>query len=374
MLKQEKRLSDKTNEHEIESAHIQNELARLRIDALNTGAHTRRLEKRISDETRKVDEHDDKITSIETDIRRKHNDIEAKMNKVDRLNRKYEQMLDGVEEEEPLGPLESAIKALGKSIQEMEDEIELKQKEWVNKQSKLIKTIDQTRVLEETKTQIFAKFNILKQKRLRILQQINVNDSSLKMVLSRINSMHTDMSRLNELIGKNTQIEMELSNENSAKEMEFDSDVKDMEQESVSIEAKIENIKNIRTQILTDIINVEEEILSWEKKIQLEKEIQATLNSSEEVHETKGMQKEISRMKHRLECMNRDQEKLIREMELAIHKKEDIAVKYQYAKSGDKGNSKGVTFAELKKKRSSLMKQRSDIEKESFRVSVLLNK
>ena len=51
------------------------------------------------------------ITKIEAEITKRHNEIEIKMNKVDCLNRKYEQMLDGVEEEEHLGPLESAIKA-----------------------------------------------------------------------------------------------------------------------------------------------------------------------------------------------------------------------------------------------------------------------
>lgn len=369
MVKQEKATSAMTNEHEIEIAQIQNELARLKIDALNTETHTNRLEERLEDETSKLDEKDNHITNLESEIHRRHNEIEGKMNKVDRLNRKYEQMLDGVEEEEPLGPLESTIKSIQKSIQEMEIEAEIQQKEWVNNQSKLIKTIDETEELEETKRQIFAKFNILKQKRLRIMQQIHVNDASLKMVLSRIKSMHTDMSRLNELIGKNTQTVMELSNENAVKEMEFDSELKDLEQESTQIEGKIEATKNSKNQILTDIINVEEEILSWEKKIQLEKEIQATLNSSEEVHEAKGMQKEIHRMKHRLDCMNREQEKLIREMELAIHKKEDIAVKYQYAKSGEKGQSKGMTVAELKKKRISLMKQKCDIEEESTKVS-----
>ncbi len=354
----------------MEIANVNNELARLKIDALNTEAHSSSLNKRLNDEKTKLDETDAGITKIETEIRRRHDEIEGKMNKVDRLNRKYEQMLDGVEEEEHLGPLESTIKALKKNIDETECDVQQQQKDWVENQTKLLKTIGDTETLESNRRQIVATLNILKQKRLRLIQNINTNDATLKVIQSRIKGMHTDMSRLNELIGKNTQAEKELANNNSVKEMEFKHELRDMEQESEQVESKMAEVKSAKDQALIDILDVEKEILSWEKKINLEKEIQSTLNSSDHVHETKGMEKEIHRMKHRLECIKRDQEKMLREMELAIHKKEDIAVKYQYAKHGDSGKSKEITIAELKKRKTMLKKKRKEFEDEKRKVRV----
>jgi chromosome segregation ATPase len=371
LTKRERAVAGMIHEKEIEIANIQNELARLQIDSLNTEAHTSRLSGRLNEETTKLDANDHSITKLETEIRRRHNDIEGKMNKVDRLNRKYEQMLDGAEDEEHLGPLENTIKRLQKSINEIENDIQTQQKEWMENQTTLIKTIDETETLESSRRQILATLNILKQKRLRLIQNIHTNDVTLKIIQSRIKGMHTDMSRLNEMIGKNTRHGMELANDNSVKEMEFTHELKELEQESNQMEKKITKVKNEKEQILIDILDVEKQILFWEKKIHLEKEIQATLNSSEDAHETKGMEKEIHRMKHRLDCMKRDQEKMLREMELAIHKKEDIAVKYQYAKHGDTNTSKSkkTTVAELKKRKTILMKQRKEIEMEKRKVS-----
>ena len=57
-------------------------------------------------------------------------------------------------------------------------------------------------------------------------------------------------------------------------------------------------------------------------------------------------------------------------MELAIHKKEDIAVKYQYAKHGDAVKAKGMTtIAELKKRKVVLKKQQTkEFEEEKRKV------
>ncbi len=363
-------VSTQIHDQEIEAANIQNELARLNIDALNVEVHISSLENRLKEETNALNKKDYDISKIEIEIRRRHDEIEGKMNKLDRLNRKYEQMLDGVEEEEPLGPLESTIKALQKEIEEMDTDIKTQQSRWMTNQTKLIKLIDETENMELKKREVAATLNILQQKRLRLIQNINTNNTSVKIVGSRISNMRTDMSRLNELIGKNTQTVNDLANNNSITEMELKHELKEFEHESELLESKILEVKNEKDQILINILEVEKKILSWEKKIQLEKEIQVTLNSSDHAHEMKGMEKEIHRMKHRLDCLKKEQEKMIREMELAIHKKEDIAVKYRYSKNGDGSTSKDITIAELKKRKASLLKQKQDIDEATNKVSV----
>ena len=72
------------------------------------------------------------------------------------------------------------------------------------KANKIVKhSIGDTELLESNRRQIVATLNILKQKRLRLTtQNINANDATLKVTLCRIKGMHTDTSRLNELIEK----------------------------------------------------------------------------------------------------------------------------------------------------------------------------
>ena len=62
------------------------------------------------------------------------------------------------------------------------------------------------------------------------------------------------------------------------------------------------------------------------------------------------MEAEIIRMKHKLELLSREQEKLVRDMEQAIYKREDIAVKYHNTKEryNDKNKSR-LTSSQLKR-------------------------
>lgn len=357
VVKKEKIVAIAIHEKEIEAGTIENELARVKIDVLNTTVHCSQLKDKLQDETDGLEEKDKGIAGIETTIRRSHDAIESKMNKVDRLNRKYEQMLDGVEEEEHLGPLEATIKNLEKEIGAMDEGARVLQTEWITNQTKLINAIDETEKFGTEKRQKSATLTILKQKRLRLLQDIHSNEATLKVIESRIKGMHTDMSRLNELIGKHSQMRSKLANDNSVKEMEFTEEIKELGGKSLQIEVKAAEVKGAKDELLKQILESEKEILNWEKKIKLEKETQAALNSSEHAIEIKGMEKEIHRMRHRLDDMDRHQETMIRDMEFAIHKREDIAVKYQHTKHGKANKTGPTTVADARNSKAELKRQ-----------------
>ena len=92
--------------------------------------------------------------------------------------------------------------------------------------------------------------------------------------------------------------------------------------------------------------------LLWGDKIKLEKETQAALNSTEYAHKSKGMEREIHRMKNRLESMKR-------EMELSIHNREHIAVKCHNTKRGQRtnGSATPISTAEVTKNKLYLKNQ-----------------
>jgi chromosome segregation ATPase len=110
-------------------------------------------------------------------------------------------------------------------------------------------------------------------------------------------------------------------------------------------------VKNTRAKLLDEAEETESQIKQWEQKVQIEKETQTELHTSKDAIDTKGMQKEIQKMKHRLESLVRIQEQLLRDMELAIHKREDIAVKYKNTKCGGRNAQQPtLTKGELAKK------------------------
>ncbi len=87
------------------------------------------------------------------------------------------------------------------------------------------------------------------------------------------------MNRLNDKIAENKDKNIKLDNENYNIESEFIEKLKDLEKESVYLEViyfiqvDIDRIKDEKAQLLTEIVEAEKQILLWERKIHLEKEM-----------------------------------------------------------------------------------------------------
>lgn len=373
-MKEEKKIASAIHESEMESTVVENDLARLQIDLLSTEEQCSHLNTKREVEINLVNELNAKIAIMETNIRRSHDSIQTKMNKVDRLNRKYENMREIMmdEEDEPLGPLEVTIKRLDNAIRKQENTKKSLTSTWSSHQRFLIELIDKCEGIQEKERDYIATLSVLKHQRIRLQQNIHANEALLNMFSSRLKSMHVDISRLNELIGRHTTRQSELSNEISIRKMKFEEEIDSLSNRLVHTQDKIKVIHETKTKTLDDIINEEKEILRLQKNIDLEKEMQAALNSSETAEEIKGMEKEIQRMRHRLEQINRQQEKLLRDIETVIARRSDITVKYDQCKT-KRNDSKlyisPITFADVKKKCSEFTKLDENQLKEESKVS-----
>lgn len=76
------------------------------------------------------------------------------------------------------------------------------------------------------------------------------------------------------------------------------------------------------------MIEAEKQILLWERKYQLEKEMQDALDPTIGQTEIVAMKKEIHRMQLQYELFRKEQEKLIKDMERHVFKRETIQLKY----------------------------------------------
>ena len=325
----------KVHDKEIEAANIENQLARLKVDSLNSKSKSSALREELQAETLALTNKDGEISQCETDIRQRNEDIEKKTSRIDLLTRKYDKMLDGVDEDEPMGPLEATIKSLTKEVEQQGTESTRLQKEYLAAQTDLVKIMSQADATQEKKTEISARLNIMQQKRLRLIQDIHTNEEEVKSIESSMKGMHSDMIRLNELIAKNTEQRTQLMNTNAVTEREFALELKELDRDLAQMDAKIAEIRAAKKNLVNEIVEVERQVLLWEKKIRLEKETHAALHTSDDANEVRGMEKEISRMKHRLADIKRDQEVMMKEMEKAIEKREDINIKFGYSKSGN---------------------------------------
>merc|ERR1712054_376925 len=78
-----------------------------------------------------------------------------------------------------------------------------------------------------------------------------------------------------------------------------------------------------------ELKELETESVTLETKIHLERETQAALDPEVGMAEIKAMEKEIHRMRLRLETLKREQERMIVEMERSIYKRESISLRFK---------------------------------------------
>jgi hypothetical protein len=127
--------------------------------------------------------------------------------------------------------------------------------------------------------------------------------------------------------------------------------LKTLELKSLEFDGTTQKLKAQKEELVNQIVEVEKQIMLMEKKIQLERETQEALDPDYGQPEIKGMKKEIHRMQLRLVQLQKQQEKMIQDMERAIQKREQIqltSMQLITGKIGGHGKAE-LTQAALKK-------------------------
>ncbi|CAM9148875.1 unnamed protein product, partial [Choristocarpus tenellus] len=387
LVKKTQTVVEKIHQTEIEEANLQNEQARIHVDTLNTEAHNAQLRETLKSVEEELNAKDQLVGKYQLEIRQRNDEIEKKMYRVDRLNRQYEKLKESVEEPEHTGPLEASVKNLQKERSGLSEENARLKHEWLADQTQLVSTAVETeqhleKARESINTELRAAASILGQRKARLLRGIASDEAESKRLRSTIQGLHMDMGRINELIGKSGKRVSELGNATSVLEREFIQELRELESQSVDLESRIRKIKGMKADTLDEILEMERQVMLWEKKIQLERETQAALDPGLGKNEVQIMEREIHRMRIRLDGLRREQERMMQAMEWAIDKREKIAVRYKgkdealagrnIRGSRGGGGSKDLTATGLKKKVVSIQQQLKSLSVETARYSAVV--
>ena len=82
---------------------------------------------------------------------------------------------------------------------------------------------------------------------------------------------------------------------------------------------------------MNEIVECERQILLWERKYQLEKEMQETLDPNVGKSEIEELTKELHRMELKYDSLIKAQSKISKEMLRIMEKKQDIQMKHKAA-------------------------------------------
>ena len=375
------------HEMEIEESHVNNEIARLNMDVLNARMHTTQLQDTLTNLEADLNEKEMLAEKYEMEIRQRHDEIEKKMYRVDRLNKEYEKIVEQATrsgDDELTGPLEATIRHLGREIETMNNQTEDLQSEWLNLQTGLVTTSSKVEEMNDENGELKAKVTVLVQKKNRLNSEWSILEAETKSIEQRCLTLRNDISKLGSLLSDNTEMKNNLDYESSITELQFVDRLKELESETIDTQEKIKDEEDSKSQCCDEIVETERQVLLWEKKLQLEKEMREALDPNIGQSEVKEMEREIHRMKIRLEEVCREEEVILKEIERSIYKREDIAVRYsqrnqaeaskkQRTKRGNKGgsseSSSSLTQNGLRKKVGGLKREVRSTSSEAGEIS-----
>ncbi|KAG1687526.1 hypothetical protein DVH05_005140 [Phytophthora capsici] len=363
LTKETQKLVARVHEKEVELANLQNEMARVEVDALNVQSHSAQLTEAQRAIVEELKRDDQQVERAELEIRQRNDEIEKKMLRLDRLNKKYEQLVSKMEDADT-GPLEATIKNLVRETKIGREDNTAKQKQWLNTQTALVHAASDAQEISERNQERKSKTSVLEQKQLRLQHELQEMQRELRELSNGIASLHADTGRLNELISRQGTRHDDLLNSNHSLELEFARELRELEAKSVEMEARATTLRQEKQELLTRVVEVERQLMLWEKKIQLEKETQAALDPEVGQAEARSMEKEIHRMRLRLEALQRSQEQMLQDMEQAVHKRDLIALRGRSKKEQEAD----LTFAALTAKVSTLQNQLRKSERDAARL------
>jgi len=317
------------------AAQMHNELARIRVDTLNTMSHNSQLGGQLKALNEELTEKDTLMAKYEQESRRRNIEIEKKQHELDLLNRKFDSLMKqraGVAElDEDAGPLEATIVHLKRELSTKEAENAEFQRVWIRAQTDLVNVANGNQTVTDQLHDKRAKTSILMQKQMRLETQFDREAKEVKELERGNAGLHNELTKVNQLLAEHSTRQRLLVDDNFLMETEFVEKLKSMELEAASAEGQIVELKAQKERLLLDVVEAEKQIMLIEKKIALERETQAALDPEVGAAEVQAMQREIHRMRLRYAQLQRRQEQMITEMERAIYKRDNIEAKGKLA-------------------------------------------
>lgn len=337
---------EKLRELERSLAKLDNEIAKARLEGVQTQTVNEALERDIKMLNTELEDKNRIISKSESEIRQRVLIIEHKQGQIDVLNKKIENLIEkagGVE----LGPLELEEKKLTKEIEDYLAQImELEQK-WLREQNELVRLVKEHQKMDVDLKHQQKNFVILTTKKMRIEKTIESEQANIKQLTKNLDNLRLQSEKLNKFIFKEIDTKTQLEKNNELTENDFIETLKRAEVETNKMQDRLEQIKKEKEQLLEDLISTDEQIMVWEKRIQIAKEMKAAVDSENGQGEIKEMKFEIHRMKVRYTELMKQQEKLVREMESSVSRRDTIITRGDHTNKDPKVVTKGKLQREI---------------------------
>lgn len=323
----------------IESSRVDAEyaLAKKSVEAITHSTAIAGLREKLQSIEASIKETEEFISTSSATLKTQQDSIDRKSVALDKLNKKWERIQESIAAAAAghgggIGSLQAEAANLTKLIRASRVEAATLQRRWLNDQTALVAATTETEAKQSRVHDLISQCVLLTQKSIRLERAIAAENDESRRLTAASKAIHEDMSRINALIAKNQELSNRLQQSTFTTQKEFDAELEELEREAATAEGKIQSVEGEKERLLVELLEAERQIILWEKKITLEREIQETLDPRDGEGEITQKEREVSRAKARLEALKREQEKLVAEMEQAIAKRETIALKHRSAR------------------------------------------
>ncbi|KAM9207797.1 coiled-coil domain-containing protein 40-like [Leptosomus discolor] len=280
---------------ELHFSKVENDVAQVILNATHTSCRLTVLQNTLCRLDKEVKNTCDLISCRESEIARCSLLTENRQAVLSQYNKRLEKILARQGGQE-LGPLEMEINKLSKQIEEYHSEVMTLQKHWLNQQQELVKLTHQREEQVASLDMLKKRITVMQQKKVRRENEIQQETKEQKDIERHMRNMSNDLIKLNVFINKNSSSFEELQYGNTITENEFVRSLKAAEKESVEMQEKHSQLTEEKERLLNSLVEAEHQILLWEKKIQLTREMRAAVESESGHGEIHAMRTEIHRM------------------------------------------------------------------------------
>ncbi|XP_030062467.1 coiled-coil domain-containing protein 40 [Microcaecilia unicolor] len=315
-------------EQEMQFSKLENETAKMVLEINHVNSRLTMLQKTLSELDQEVQSINETISRSESEIAKRIVVIDHKQSAINLLSKQIESAMNRMGGE-PLGPLEIQIKNLNKDIEDCSSQTISVQEYWLRLQNELVKLSHEREEQEAAVEMLKKELNIKQQQKVRLENEIQQEKNEKKDIERHMRNLSNDMAKLTSLLGKNNCTKEELEQSNLLMETDFILALKSAEKESIEMQEKRDSLQEEKERMLNNLVEAEHQIMLWEKKIQLAKEMRYSVDSSFEHGEIRAMKAEVRQMQLRYAQLMRQQELIIRDMEAVVARREAIARKGQ---------------------------------------------
>jgi len=341
----------------------ENEIARVEIDHLNVETQNDALKKKIQLMNNEITKLENEFSKKEFQIKKNHEDLEKKQLKVDHLNKGFGDAAKhkGGEDE---GLFELKIKELSQVKENLNKEIQDSENTWIQKKTILVAGENTLNGILEECVDGRSKKTILEHKKFRLEKNIILQEKDIMRIEVNLKNLRYSMNRYNSLLDKNITSKDKLHHKYFDIDINFADKLQQMETDSVKLEIEIEVLREEKSDTLSQILEVERQIYLWERKINLEEQMQKIIKPEKGLKDIDEMRSNIHRQELVYNALKRKQEQIIKNMEMAVDRRDFIKVRYPvteenfHPKKKSGGNTMLATSGNLNR---DLQKQKDDL-------------